>query len=145
MINLEKKGFTLVELIMVIAIIVILAAIAIPKFIDINNNAKNAADEHTIRNLKATASLLYLKSQAEGDPVWPTGSEINEQVPNTEMTTSFETDKWRYNDTGDTVIFYCRHGLTGSSSGRRWWTYYRTDSAEYKAGNFVEGDTSTAH
>ncbi|SRR5579883_1109693 len=37
------QGFTLIELVMVIAIIAILAAIAIPKFINITSNAEQAA------------------------------------------------------------------------------------------------------
>ncbi len=145
MINLKNRGFTLVELVMVIAIIVVLAAIAIPKFTDVNNSAKNSADEYTIRKLKATASLLYLKSQADGAATRPTGSEIDAQVPNMEITTSFEADKWRYNDAGDTVIFYCRHGSAGSATGRRWWTYYRADVDGNIAGNFVEGAASADH
>ena len=145
MIRFNKKGFTLLELVMVIVIIVILAAIAVPKFIGINNNAKNTADEYTIRKLNAAASLLYLKSQADGTPAWPTGSEVDAQVPNMEITTSFAADKWRYNDTGNTVIFYCLHGSAGSAVGRRWWTYYRTDADGYKAGHFVEGGASTDH
>ena len=134
------------ELIMVIAIIVVLAAIAIPKFTDVNNSAKNSADEYTIRRLKATVSLLYLKSQADDAAAWPTGSEIDAQVPNMEITTtSFEANKWRYDDTGNAVIFYCRHGSAGSATGRRWWTYYRADVDGYIAGNFVEGAASADH
>ncbi|NRT36945.1 type IV pilus assembly protein PilA [Clostridium beijerinckii] len=48
----KKKGFTLVELIIVIAIIAILAAIAIPKFGEIRNNANRKADVATAKNIK---------------------------------------------------------------------------------------------
>ena len=49
----KKKGFTLIELIIVIAIIAILAAIAIPKFGDIR---KNAALKSDIANAKVVAN-----------------------------------------------------------------------------------------
>lgn len=40
----KKKGFTLIELIIVIAIIAIIAAFAIPNFIRVQNNSKIDAD-----------------------------------------------------------------------------------------------------
>ncbi|MPM62661.1 Fimbrial protein [bioreactor metagenome] len=50
--KLNKKGFTLIELIVVIAILGILAAIAIPAYSSYKTNAQYAAD-------LATAKVIY--------------------------------------------------------------------------------------
>jgi len=54
----NKKGFTLIELIVVIAIIAILAAIAIPSFIGITNNATAKVNLANARNI-ATGINAY--------------------------------------------------------------------------------------
>lgn len=52
----KKKGFTLVELIIVIAVIAVLAAIAIPKFGAVRNNANKSADVANAKNIAAAVS-----------------------------------------------------------------------------------------
>ncbi len=44
----NKKGFTLIELIVVIAVLGMIAAIAIPKVGSVTSNAKDKADEQTV-------------------------------------------------------------------------------------------------
>ncbi len=41
--NMKQAGFTLIELVMVIVILGILAAVAVPKFVDLSSEAKIAA------------------------------------------------------------------------------------------------------
>jgi len=58
----NKKGFTLIELVVVIAIIGILAAIAIPRFTGVRENANESV---VIANLKSiqTAVELYISQE----------------------------------------------------------------------------------
>ena len=57
---LNKKGFTLMEMLIVVAIIVILVAISVPTFTKQLNSAKAAADEANLRAAKASATSLFL-------------------------------------------------------------------------------------
>ena len=49
--NTNKKGFTIVELVIVVAVIAILAAVLIPTFSGIINKANQSADEVAVRNM----------------------------------------------------------------------------------------------
>lgn len=53
--NLKRKGFTIVELVIVIAVIAILAAILIPTFVSVTKKANIANDTAVARNLNTSA------------------------------------------------------------------------------------------
>jgi prepilin-type N-terminal cleavage/methylation domain-containing protein len=62
----EEKGFTLIELIMVIVILGIIAAVAIPKFLDLAGEAKKAAARGFGGAMTSTIAIKYAGFQLGG-------------------------------------------------------------------------------
>ena len=69
----RKNGFTLIELIIVMVILGIMAAVAVPRYLDSISNAEEAAEDAVISSIRAgltqyANNSLYESGRAE----WPT-------------------------------------------------------------------------
>jgi len=78
--NRSNAGFTLVELVIVIIVLGILSAVAIPKFFDFTTDAKEAACKGALGGVRSAISndYAYSATPAGGGSVgWPSLVELN--------------------------------------------------------------------
>ena len=91
----NKKGFTLVELMIVVAIIGILAAIAIPNFVDMQYRAKRAEVPGNVDGIK-TAQIAYDAAFDKYIEVssWAPSDDLTKTQRSWESGTDFDTLGW---------------------------------------------------
>ena len=61
-----QRGFTLIELVMVIVIIGILAAVAVPKFVNLSSDARTGVMKAVEGSMRSANSMIYAKAAASG-------------------------------------------------------------------------------
>jgi len=93
-----RAGFTLVELVIVIVVLGLLAAVAVPKFFDFTTDAKEAACKGALGGVRSAISNFHAYSvtpSGGGTPSWPTlaelttvGTVMQQEIPDNPYSTS---------------------------------------------------------
>jgi prepilin-type N-terminal cleavage/methylation domain-containing protein len=68
-VQMDQKGFTLVEIIAVLVILGILAAVAVPKFFDMQESSEYKSLDVAYNDMKSRAVAAFSKSMMEGNGV----------------------------------------------------------------------------
>jgi prepilin-type N-terminal cleavage/methylation domain-containing protein len=151
-----RKAFTLVELVIVILILGILAAIVIPKFLDLSAKAKDVSEDAVIAAIKDAITIKHLSNVANGNNSFPTDNPFTllaQAPPYVVEPAPFVKiipDGWRwhvYKDTYTGAFLLCCPHLNGYTSGGETGTTGRVYAyvyapvygadPKYKAGDLV--------
>jgi type IV pilus assembly protein PilA len=84
----DERGFTLIELMVVVLIIAILIAIAIPTFLGARQRAQDKAAQSSLRNGLTAAKTIYTDSETYVDAL---PSTTNTALADTEPSLTFDT------------------------------------------------------
>lgn len=118
--NRQARGFTLIELVVVIALLAILAAFAIPRFVGLEREARIAATLGISGSIRSAATLAHSVWLAQGvNPIVVEGNPISltEGYPDASDIAATLADMTGFtvtvNGTSDQAVF-AKNGAAGS-------------------------------
>ena len=81
----RQRGFTLVEMVVVMVILGILAVVSIPTFINLTQNAQISATQANLGTVRSVLAMRYAQNALNGNAVFPaalaTGDFANNAMP----------------------------------------------------------------
>ena len=138
-----ESGFTLIELMVVLLIMAILLAIAIPTFLGVKGSAQDRSAQSDLSNALTAAKAIYTATGSYGSTTASLAASLNSSEPALSFTDATVTNA---NNNHDISVSVSSDGLvlilaTQSASKACW---YAEDNEEQQATTAgVAGDTST--
>ncbi len=120
----NQKGFTLIELVIIIVILGILAAVAIPRYRDLAGEARESAARSSLGSLRSAITIYYAnEAVTTGTADWPPMDSL--VTPGVVMEQSLPENPYQ-NDTNapDSVVTGVTRGVTVGARGG--WAYNPT-------------------
>ena len=116
-----NRGFTLIELVIIIAVLGILAAVAIPKYANITSESKEAAARGALGGLRSGITIYYAnQAVTTGTASWPTVDQLG--TPGIVMEQSIPSNPYQHPDSAaDSMVTGVTKGTPVGSRGG--WAY----------------------
>jgi MSHA pilin protein MshA len=134
---MKERGFTLIELIMVIVIIGILAAIALPKYVDLTGQANQSATKGGLGAIRSAAAIRYAQSATSTSgasfPVLSASDFMGGTLPTNKL-----NSQTAINHTSAAIT----SGTATAASG--WWYVTGTGTDGGKIGAYSDGTENTS-
>lgn len=120
----NQRGFTLIELVIIIVILGILAAVAIPKYQDISSEAREAAARGALGSLRSGVTIFYAnQAVTTGTATWP--SQIQLQTVGTVMEQAIPKNPYQLDTNApDSMVTGVTKGVIVGTRGG--WAYNAT-------------------
>ncbi|MFT5807137.1 MAG: MSHA pilin protein MshA [Moritella dasanensis] len=99
-----QQGFTLIELVVVIIVLGILAATVIPKFINIQNDAKMESLRSVKAAMQGAVNLVYSKSVIKGNEKLTAGADVYVNINGSPVSIKYATPRANYEGSWDDLI-----------------------------------------
>lgn len=125
--NLQnQRGFTLIELVIIIVVLGILAAVAIPKYQDITGEAKEASCRAALGGLRSGITIHYAnQAVTTGTAAWP--SLVDLSTPGTVMSQSIPANPYQSNsDSSSVIVAGVTKGTVVATAAGAGWAYNAT-------------------
>ncbi len=141
----KQKGFTLIELMIVVAIIGILAAVAIPKFAEMLEKAREGATKGNIGAIKSAISIYYGDNQGvnpdkigETNTIW---TKYMDKMPPVKMLGTVAGNKLSGKSTAVSNVTEATPATIPSANTSDGWKYNQADGNVWVNNSMF--DTST--